>query len=56
MDKEDVVNTYNGILLSHEKICMNSHMQVKKHQLELDREQQTGSKLGKEYIHTVQLI
>ena len=25
-------------------------MQVKKHQLELDMEQQTGSKLGKEYI------
>ena len=26
-------------------------MQVKKQQLELDREQQTGSKLGKEYIN-----
>ena len=25
-------------------------MQIKKHQLELDMEQQTGSKLGKEYI------
>ena len=25
-------------------------MQVKKQQLELDREQQTGSKLGKEYV------
>ena len=25
-------------------------MQVKKHQLKLDMEQQTGSKLGKEYI------
>ena len=25
-------------------------MQIKKHQLELDLEQQTGSKLGKEYI------
>ena len=29
------------------------YMQVKKHQLELDMEQQTGSKLGKEYIKAV---
>ena len=28
-------------------------MQVKKQQLELDMEQQTGSRLGKEYIKTV---
>ena len=28
-------------------------MQVRKHQLELDMEQQTGSKLGKEYIKAV---
>ena len=35
-------------LLSWE-ICM----QVKKQQLELDLEQQTGSKLGKEYIKAV---
>ena len=28
-------------------------MQVKKHQLELDLEQQAGSKSGKEYIKTV---
>ena len=28
-------------------------MQVKKKQLELDMEQQTGSKLGKEYIKSV---
>ena len=28
-------------------------MQVKKHQLELDMEQQTGSKLGKEYFKAV---
>ena len=31
------------------RICM----QVKKHQLELDMEQQTGSKSGKEYIKAV---
>ena len=29
------------------------HMQVKKQQLELDMEQQSGSKLGKEYIKAV---
>ena len=28
-------------------------MQVKKQQLELDREQRTGSKLGKEYVKTI---
>ena len=28
-------------------------MQVKKQQLELDMEQQTGSKLGKEYVKVV---
>ena len=28
-------------------------MQVKKQQLELDMEKQTGSKLGKEYVKTV---
>ena len=28
-------------------------MQVKKQQLELDMEQQTGSNLGKEYVKTV---
>ena len=34
---------------------VNKHqlMQVNKHQLELDMEQQTGSKLGKEYIKAV---
>ena len=28
-------------------------MQIKKQQLEMDMEQQTGSKLGKEYVKTV---
>ena len=31
-------------------------LQVKKQQLELDRDQQTGSKLGKEYIKAVTLL
>ena len=34
------------------EICM----QVKKQQLELDMEQQTGSKLGKEYVKAVYLL
>ena len=29
---------------------LEKHMQVRKQQLELDMEQQTGSKLGKEYV------
>ena len=33
--------------------CLLIHMQVKKQQLELDMEQRTGSKLGKEYIKAV---
>ena len=31
-------------------------MQVKKQQLELDMEQRTGSKLGKEYVYIVTLL
>ena len=31
-------------------------MQVRKQQLELDMEQQTGSKLGKEYVKAVTLL
>ena len=34
-------------------ILLSVSMQVKKQQLELDKEQQTGSKLGKEYIKSV---
>ena len=34
------------------EICM----QVKKQQLELDMEQQTGSKLGKEYVKVVYIL
>ena len=40
---------YQATLPASWEICM----QVKKHQLELDMEQQTGSKLGKEYIKAV---
>ena len=35
------------------KLCTIDCMKVKKQQLELDMEQQTGSKLGKEYIKAV---
>ena len=40
---------YQTTLLTSWEICM----QVRKQQLELDMEQQTGSKLGKEYIKAV---
>ena len=40
---------YQNTLPDSWEICM----QVKKKQLELDMEQQTGSKLGKEYIKAV---
>ena len=40
---------YQTILPASWKICM----QVKKQQLELDMDQQTGSKLEKEYVKTV---
>ena len=40
---------YQSTLPASWEICM----QVKKRQLELDREQQTGSKLGKEYVKAV---
>ena len=34
-------------------VSWETHMQVKKQQLEPDMEQQTGSKLGKEYASVV---
>ena len=40
---------YHTTLPASWEICM----QVKKHQLELSMEQQTGSKLGKEYVKAV---
>ena len=40
---------YQTTLLASCETCM----QVKKQQLELDMEQQTGSKLGKEYVKAV---
>ena len=39
-------------LPSEKSVCR----QVKKHQLELDMEQQTGSKLGKEYVKAVSTV
>ena len=41
--------TYQTTLPASGEICM----QVKKQQLELDMEQQTGSKLGKEYVRAI---
>ena len=42
----EVTNRFKGLYLTDREICM----QVKKQQLELDMEQETGSKLGREYI------
>ena len=37
----------------HHLTCFLRNLEVKKQQLEPDMEQQTGSKSGKEYVHTV---
>ena len=42
----EVTNRFKGLYLTDREICM----QVKKQQLEMDMEQQTGPKLGREYI------
>ena len=44
-----VLKSYKGTLPTSWEICM----QVKREQLEPDMEQQTGSKLGKEYVKVV---
>ena len=44
-----VLKSYKGTLPTSWEICM----QVKREQLEPDIEQQTGSKLGKEYVKVV---
>ena len=46
-------NTRPSDLHPEKSVCRFFRMQVKKQQLELDMEQQTGSKLGKEYIKAV---
>ena len=43
---------YQTTLPASSKTCV----QVKKQQLELDREQQSGSRLGKEYVYIVTLL
>ena len=45
----EVTNRFKGLGLIDREICM----QVQKQQLELDMEQRTASKLGKEYIKAV---
>ena len=41
------------VIADHLTCLLRNLMQVKKQQLELDMEQQTGSKLGKEYVKAV---
>ena len=40
-------------ILDHPTCLLRTCMQVKKQELELDMEQQTGSKLGKEFVKAV---
>ena len=49
MENSSRDGTYHITLPASWEICM----QDKKKQLELDMEQQTGSKLGKEYVKAV---
>ena len=49
LDNSSKIWEYQTTLPASWEICM----QVKKQQLEVDMEQQTGSKLGKEYIKAV---
>ena len=44
------------VIPDHLTYLLRNCMQVKKQQLELDMEQQTGSKLGKEYVKAVTLL
>ena len=49
--KQSLANTRGWLYIC--KLCVETRMQVKKQQLEMDMEQQTGSKLGMEYIKTI---
>ena len=48
--KQTVENSERDGIPDHLTCLLRNCMQVKKQQLELDTEQQTGSKLGKEYV------
>ena len=54
MDYNQLWKIFKEIGISdHLTCCLRNLLQVKKQQLEPDMEQQTGSKLGKEYIKAV---
>ena len=49
-DKEDVVHKHSGVLATKRPASWGICMRVRKQKLELDMEQQTGSKQEKEYV------
>ena len=49
-------NIFKNIGMRDQLTCQDICMQVKKQQLELDMEQQTGSKLGKEYMSRLYIV
>ena len=54
VDHSELWNTFNEMGKSdHLPVCWETCMQDSKQQLELDMDQQTGSKLGKEYVKAV---
>ena len=53
MDHNELWKILNEVGIPDYLTCLVRSLQVKKQQLELDMEQQTGSKLGKEYIKPV---
>ena len=53
VDNNKLWKILQGMGLPDHLTCLLRNLQVKKQQLELDMEQQTGSRLGKEYVKTV---
>ena len=53
VDNNKLWKILQGMGLPDHLTCLLRNLQVKKQQLELDMEQQTGSKSGKEYIKAV---
>ena len=57
MDHNELWKILKEMGIPDHLICLlRNHMQVKKQQLELNMEQQIGSKLGKEYVKAVYIV
>ena len=53
MDHNKLWKILKEVWIPDHLTCWETYMQVRKQQLELDMEQQTGSKLGNEYVKAV---